>query len=219
MTGVLTRVAALSAPSRILVVIDLSGSMRAAAGNGMDRITFAGRAAVAAGNLMPDIAQAGLWGFSRHLRGEANRVEFLDVEALGARDGPRTHRERLNRAMLTLSTRVGGNGTALYETAAAAMQKMTSLYDPRAGNAVVLFTDGADSDPGGPGLADTVRRLRALYDPERPVRLIAIGIGPDANLPALRGLAQAAGGNAFQATRTAQLPEILFTTLAQRKGG
>src|SRR4051812_8343997 len=47
--AVVTRIVSLSAPSRIQVVIDMSGSMRGAAGNGMNRSQFAAVAAETAG--------------------------------------------------------------------------------------------------------------------------------------------------------------------------
>jgi Ca-activated chloride channel family protein len=216
--AVVTQIVLLSAPSRVQVVIDMSGSMRGPAGNGMNRSEFAAAAAGAAGQLMPDVAQVGLWGFSRDLRGKSDRIEYLKLQELGTpTDDPKvTHRDAVNRQMIAMSSKLGGNGTALYSTAVAAMKYSTGLYDPRAGNSVVLFTDGENVDPGGPSIEATVRDIKKLYDPKKPVRMICIGIGADADMVALKKLADAGGGLAFRTTDPRVLPEILFKVMSQR---
>jgi hypothetical protein len=216
--AVVTQIVLLSAPSRIQVVIDMSGSMRGPAGNGMDRSKFAATAAHAAGLVMPDVAQVGLWGFSRDLRGKSDRIEYLKMQALGTpTDKPNlVHRDVVDRDMFAMPAKLGGNGTALYSTAVAAMKYMKGLYDPRAGNAVVLFTDGENVDPGGPSIESTVRDIRKLYDPKKPVRLVCIGIGPDADMVALKKLSDAAGGESFRMTNPKLLPEILFQVMSRR---
>jgi hypothetical protein len=215
---VVTRIVSLSAPSRIQVVIDMSGSMRATAGNGMNRSLFAATAANAAGNLMPDVAQIGLWGFARDLKGKDDIVVYDKMAALGsptAKNGV-THREQVNKDMFGMEAKLGGNGTALYAAAVQAMKAMQGLYDPRAGNAVVLFTDGQNVDPGGPTLEDTVKEIKKLYDPQKPVRLIGIGIGPEADIASLKKLATAGGGTAFLARQPKELPGILFKVMTER---
>jgi Ca-activated chloride channel homolog len=200
------------------VVIDMSGSMRGPAGNGMNRSTFAATAAHAAGLVMPDVAQVGLWGFSRDLRGKSDRIEYLKMQALGAPSAKPdvVHRDAVDQYMFGMNAKLGGNGTALYSTAVAAMKYMKGLYDPRAGNAVVLFTDGEDVDPGGPSIEATVRDIEKLYDPKKPVRLICIGIGADADMVALKKLSDAGGGQSFRMTNPKLLPEILFKVMSQR---
>jgi Ca-activated chloride channel family protein len=98
------------------------------------------------------------------------------------------------------------------------MQKMNSLYDPRAGNAVVLFTDGKDEDEGGPSLEQTITALKRLYDPKKPVRLIGVGIGGEADMAALKQLTAATGGGAYAASDPRQLPQILFDVMNRRPG-
>ena len=190
--------------------------MQADAGNGMTRSKFAAVAAETAGRLMPDVAQVGLWGFARDLRGKADRIEFQKMDELGAEDGKITHRDAVNRDMDAMSTQLGGNGTALYSTAVAAMRDMKELYDPRAGNSVVLFTDGFNVDPGGPSLRVTVKKIKKLYDPKKPVRLICIGVGAEADIDALKKLAAAGGGEAFLAKDPGVLPEVLFKVMSRR---
>jgi hypothetical protein len=211
------KITLLAAPSRMLVVFDLSRSMAAGAGHGMSRIQFAGLAAKTAGDLLTDHAQTGLWGFARNLKGGADRVELEKLAPLGDKEGKVTHREAMNRAMSAAAGELGGDGTALYATAVAGMKWMDARYDPRAGNAVVLFTDGADDNPGGPSLQATLTQLQQLYDPKKPVRLICIAIGTGADMSELSALASHAGGLAYNAKSPADLPKVLFQALAGRK--
>jgi len=209
------RITALSAPSRQLVIFDLSGSMAAKAGNGMTRIQFAAAAAIASGNLLPDRAQVGLWGFSRNLRGKQDLIKIDKVSELGS--GPGSHRNAVNTHMKQTAGMLGGDGTTLYSTAVAGMEEMKDLYDPRAGNAVVIFTDGANEDKGGPSLSATLDRLGQLYDPKKPVRLVCIGIGSGVDMKELTALADKANGLAFLAKDPSELPTVLFKAMNERK--
>jgi Ca-activated chloride channel family protein len=217
LAALVDRITLLSAPSRQLVIFDLSGSMAAKVANGQSRIQVAGAAANLAGNLLTDQAQVGLWGFSRDLVGKKDIVKILDVAPLGSRDGAVSHRQKINSLMTGAAARLGGNGTALYSTAVAGMKEMNRLYDPRAGNAVVIFTDGANSDSGGPTLKKTLTELGKLYNPKKPVRLICIGIGSDVDLAELNKLSSRAGGVAYPMKDPQQLPGVLFQALNQRK--
>ena len=138
------------------------------------------------------------------------------MEELGSPDGKTTHRLAVQRQLNGMSAQLGGNGTALYSTAVAAMKYMKGLYDPRAGNAVVLFTDGENVDPGGPSIEATVKQIKALYDPKKPVRLICIGVGGEADIVSLKKLAAAGGGEAFLAKDPGVLPEVLFKVMSRR---
>jgi Ca-activated chloride channel family protein len=209
------RITALSAPSRQLVIFDLSNSMKAKAGNGMTRIQFAAAAAIASGNLLPDRAQVGLWGFSRNLNGKQDLIKIDDVSELGSGTG--SHRNALNAHMTGTAKKLGGDGTALYSTAVAGMEEMKKLYDPRAGNAVVIFTDGANEDKGGPSMNATLERLGELYDPKKPVRLVCIGIGSGVDMKELTTLANKANGLAFLAKDPSELPTVLFKAMNERK--
>jgi Ca-activated chloride channel family protein len=216
LAALVQRITLLSAPSRQLVIFDLSGSMAAPAGNGMTRIQFAATAAKLAGDLLTDQAQVGLWGFSRDLVGKNNIVKILNVAPLGSRNGSKSQRDVVNDKMKAAGSLLGGNGTALYSTAVAGMEQMKQLYDPRAGNAVVIFTDGENQDPGGPSLASTVTKLGQLYDPKKPVRLVCIGIGSGVSMSELKALSSKAGGEAYLAKDPRELPGVLFEAMNKR---
>jgi Ca-activated chloride channel homolog len=215
----LTKLQALTKPSHLTVVIDVSLSMQSLIGGGLTRAQLAGQAAQAAGNLLSDKSSVGLWVFSRDLAGSPVGTDYRQLDKLlplGQPEAGHTHRDVIDLHLLSLNNMLGGDGTALYSTALAAMKSATQEYDDASVNSVVLFTDGVNDDAGGISLAQLTAQLKALADPQKPVRLIAIGIGPDADLDVLRTMAAPSAGAAYVATNPDQLKTILFDALAHR---
>jgi phosphoribosyl 1,2-cyclic phosphodiesterase len=80
----------------------------------------------------------------------------------------------------------------------------------------MLFTDGKNDDPGSLSLDQAVRALEALRDPARPVRIIALGMGPDVDDTELAKLAQATGGRSYVAKNPGELKEVFINALENR---
>ena len=53
-------------------------------------------------------------------------------------------------------------------------------------------------------------------DPARPVKVIGIALGPDADLDALKQIATATGGAAYSAVDENDLQSVLFDALRRR---
>ncbi|HZG90646.1 MAG TPA: VWA domain-containing protein [Pseudonocardia sp.] len=207
---------ALTLQNRILAVIDTSGSMAAREGPS-DRISLAAAAAQGGLTLFPDSSSVGLWAFSSDLAGGLPWQELVPIgrltEPLGAAP---SRRAALAAASTTLRDRLGGE-TALYDTVIAATRAVRAGYQPGASNAVVLITDGRNEVDGGIDLPTAVQTLRAEADPTRPVPLIAIGIGPDSDIDALRQLAEATGGGqAYVAENPQDIRTVFLDALSQR---
>lgn len=200
----------LSVPSAILAVVDASGSMDIATAGG----TRMGLLADAAGiglSFLPDHARVGLWIFSIDKGGPGRDWQVLEpVRRLDDLRLGRTQRFALRARAAQLPELTDG-GTGLYDTALAAYRQALRDYRPHYSNAVVLMTDGENEDPGSIALADLVRRLRELRDPDRPVRIVGIAISQDADLGALEQLAAATGGEAYLAAE----PEDILAVFAE----
>jgi Mg-chelatase subunit ChlD len=80
----------------------------------------------------------------------------------------------------------------------------------------VLITDGRNEVTGGIDLASVLQTLRAEADPTRPVPVIAIGLGPEADVEALRQIAQATGGRSYQAQDPQEIRDVLLDAISQR---
>ena len=219
LAGFLARWTTLSQPSRMLTVVDVSLSMRSPVpGTGTNRVQLAGRAAAAVHDLLPDSSSAGLWAFAQHLDGDRPYRQLAPVEPLGAPDGGTTHRRVVHDRLLGMESALAGGGTGLYATALAAVRAQRVGYDAQAANLVLLLTDGENDTDDPLTLEETVQALRsdAAASPDRPVRLVCIGIGPDTDADTLRTLAAATGGSAYQADSPGQLQSVLYDAIARR---
>lgn len=204
--------AVLTVPSRSLAVVDVSGSMDYTDDEGRSRISLAVTAAESALDLFPDSAQIGLWAFSVELgAGGRDYQSLAPVRRLGAA----THRKDLARALRELPE-MTGEGTGLHDTTLAAVRTLQEGYDARAVNTVILLTDGENDDPGSLSLQELIRTLEREHDPARPVAVIAIGMGPEADAQALRRIAAATGGRSYVAREPADIGEVFVDAMLSR---
>ena len=200
----------LAIPSSILAVVDVSGSMDFDAGAG-SRIAVLADAAALGLSTLPDHARVGLWVFSIDKGGPGQDWRVLEpIRRLDELRFGRTQRYALRQRAAELPALTGG-GTGLYDTALAAYREAVRSYRPAYSNAVVLMTDGRNEDPGSIGLPALLERLRALRDPERPVRIVGLAISEDADLGALEQIGRATGGEAYLAAR----PEDILGVFAR----
>jgi Ca-activated chloride channel family protein len=209
------RLSSLAKPSRLLAVFDVSASMEAAVGTGT-RATLARDAAKSALTLFPDDSAIGLWVFARRLDGDSDWVEAVPTRALAADAGGRPQREVLAEQLDGIPGRLTPGGTGLYDTTLAAVRAARADFDPTAVSSVVIITDGKDEDGDGIGLESLVQTLGGEVDPARPVKVIGIALGPDADLSALQEIAAATGGAAYSAVDENDLQKVLFDALRQR---
>lgn len=207
----------LSTDSRMLVVLDVSGSMAEYAGSDT-RVALARDAALAALSTMPSGWEAGLWAFSVGLGdGDRDYRDLTPVRELGASSGASTHQDALARAVRELPGLVGG-GTALYDTALAAYEEAIRGYDRGRLNTVVLMTDGHNEDPNGLRLPQLLGELERRHDEQRPVQMVTIGMGPQADVSALQQIADATGGQSYVARDPRDIQEIFKDALLERVG-
>lgn len=213
--GLLRRWSVLTVPSRILGVFDVSGSMDQLAG-GRTRVSLATEASSRALGIFPDQARIGMWAFSVGLGGgERDHRELVGIRRLDARVGGRSQRQLLGRALGELP-RLTNGGTGLYDTTLAAVRALREDYDTGAVNTLVLLTDGRNEDADSIALPDLVRTLKREQDPSRPVSVIAVGLGPDADDHSLRRIVEATGGRSYVARDPAQLGKVLQGALLAR---
>ena len=78
------------------------------------------------------------------------------------------------------------------------------------------MTDGENEDPGSIELEPLLQRLEELRDPERPVRMVGIAISGDADLAALRRMAQVTGGEAYLAAEPEDVLEVFAQAVLSR---
>jgi len=199
--------------ARVLLVMDISGSMKdRASGDGPEtKLDLAKKAAIdSLGQFKPD-DEVGLRVFSTDL-GTANSGYWLDLVPIAP----------MAQNASTLATQIDGlsptRGTPLYDVTGRSFDAMVAGYDQTRINAVVLLTDGQNDD-GTP--SDDNQQLTAVLDDlhrqsqgenGRPVRLFTIGYGKDADLAVLKQMAEATNGAAYDASDPKSITKV-FTAV------
>jgi len=202
--------------SRLLAVIDVSGSMGDPAGNGQTKIQLVAAAAETAVGFFPQSSEIGLWVFSTNQTATTDWAQLVPLGPLNARLGSTTRRQALLAAAPTMPSRVRGD-TALYSTALAAFEDVRNTYDPSKVNTVVLMTDGQNVDPGGITLNQLVSTLRSQFDPAHPTPIITIGIGTDADAAALQAISAATGGKTYLVRNPTDIRGVFLDAIIQRQ--
>jgi hypothetical protein len=190
--------------------------MEAPVGNG-SRATLARDAAKATLSLVPGDYALGLWAFAYHLQDGQDWTELVPTRELDADVEGRPQREILDDQLDSIPGRLTPGGTGLYDTTLGAVRAARDDYDPTAVNSVLVLTDGTNEDDGsGLELDALLEELRNEADPERPVKVIGVALGPDADLAALQSIAEVTEGAAYSAVDPADLQTVLFDALRQR---
>ena len=199
---------AVTADFSLLSVFDVSGSMKQKVGSST-RIGVTQEAAGIALATLPASTKLGLWMFSTDIG--VKGVDYRELAPIGRLDDPR-HRQAVAQALGGLSTHIGG-GTGLYETIWAAYQQAQQDYDPDRVNAVVILTDGRNDDPTGMTLQQLEAKLQAAWDPQRPVAVTTIGVGPDIDPAALSQISALTHSKFYAAPSAGDMKTVLARAL------
>jgi Ca-activated chloride channel family protein len=212
LVGVLDSWAEHRKEARVLVVLDISGSMGDPASGSATKLDLAQDAAVSALDQFKDDDDVGLWVFSTDLGGDDPNVrEEVPVGRIG------DQRASLRDAIIA---QFPTNGTPLYDVTSKAYAAMLDTYDPTKINAVVFLTDGVNDD-GTPG--DDNDQFRALVEQlrsgsegasSRPVRVFTISYGEGADVPTLRSIAQATSAAHYDASNPATIQQVFTAVIS-----
>jgi Mg-chelatase subunit ChlD len=210
--------AAVAPQSRILTVVDISGSMEAEIGD-TTRIDLARTAVQTALSVIPDQTAMGLWYFATGLNGALDHAEQVPLRTLSdeSEDGL-TQREVLIQRTDDLGLETLTGDTGLHDSLWAAYEYMTAEQTEDTISSVLLLTDGINDDSTGGLTEDQVVGLleEARQASDSPVTVVLIGMGPDVDEEALQRLAQAAGGESFVLRDALELPQVFVDIVARR---
>ncbi len=207
----LTTWTAVTAPSRMLAIIDVSGSMGqpVPTANNATRAQVTVEAAKGGLALFDDDWSVGLWTFSTFLDGNRDYRQLAPIAPISSQ------RDKLVSSLNTIQPTVGG-GTGLYDTTLAGYRAVKKGWAPGRVNSMVIFTDGQNEDPNSISLDELLLRLDQEADPDKPVQVIAIGIGEDASRTELEKITKVTGGGVFIAKDPAQIGDIFLQAMALR---
>ncbi|MBR8744297.1 substrate-binding domain-containing protein [Nocardiopsis sp. MG754419] len=204
--------------SRVLTIVDVSGSMLAEVpGTGLTRMQVTGAASTEGLQMFSDTSELGLWEFSTNVNDDLHYQELAPIRELQAEDDSGTeHRDVLASELQSLEPLPQGD-TALYETYLAAYQEMSTNYQPDRTNVILMLTDGDNDDPGGMELDELLDQINDLSSPSRPIPIITIAFGPDVqHLEPLQQIAAATGGAAYMTEDPTEIGDIFLQAFSLR---
>ncbi|MEZ5258669.1 MAG: substrate-binding domain-containing protein [Ilumatobacteraceae bacterium] len=203
--------------ARVLLVLDVSGSMGDPVDDRTTKLDLAKQAAISSLGEFKDDDEVGLWVFTTDIDqndvidDDPGYVELVPVSRVG------NVRERLRNEIDRYPPL---NGTPLYGVTQSAFDAMTASYDTTKINAIVLLTDGVNDD----GVAsDDSTQLNALINSMRsgtegsrsqPVRVFSISYGADADTATLRRISEASNAALYEAANPKTIEQVFLNVVS-----
>jgi Ca-activated chloride channel family protein len=197
--------------ARVLMVIDVSGSMGEAASgeSGPTKLDLVKKAAVDALGQFKADDDVGLWIFSTGIsRNEpTDYLEVIPIAPIGAQ------RETMAAKIDDL---VPTQGTPLYTVTKASNDRLVDTFDAQRINAVLLLTDGKNEDNRNNDLDGLLRTLRARNEGQvtNPVRVFPIAYGQNADLPTLKRIAEATNATVYDAADPKSINKVFLAVVS-----
>lgn len=193
-------------PARVLMLLDISGSMGEPVPDaGTTKLELAKQAAVRALSQFAPQDEVGLWAFTTDLETPAGI--YREVEPV---EPIRAQRKDLADSINAL---IPLNGTPLYAAIRAAAKEMNATFDPDEINAVVVLTDGRNEYPADTDLTGLIREL-GDGSSEGGLRVFSIAYGEGADLETLRQISAASNAAAYDATRPESIDQVFTAVLS-----
>jgi Ca-activated chloride channel homolog len=164
------------------------------AGTALTRLSLLQQTAGTGFSLLPNTMKIGLWEFSVRPRDPSEYRELVPFGPVGGNIGTTPRGTALAAAIPQLHAE---GSTPLYDTIYTAFHEMQQRWEPGSTNSVLLITDGINDLSGGLTLEELLDRLAGEQQPDKPVQVVSIGMGPDTDADALAKIATATGGRSF----------------------
>jgi Ca-activated chloride channel family protein len=196
--------------ARVLLLVDVSGSMGDPGSGRETKLDLAVAAAVDSLDQFKDTDEVGLRVFSTDLGTAAEPLDYVDLVPLGPVGANRADLQARLEGLLPVS------GTPLYTAVQDSYTEMVAGYDPAKINAVVVLSDGRNEDPRNndlEGLLGTLSQGREGQQTQ-PVRIFPIAYGPDADLAVLRRVAEATNAAAYDSSDPTSIQRVFDAVIS-----
>jgi hypothetical protein len=160
-------------------------------------------------------ARGGLLSFSASCEDSAVRLSVVaspDIAPAVRSVAEQARADEVRAAFAGLRP-VPGGATGLYDTTLAAYKEARSTYVKGKLDALVILTDGSDQDENGISRSGLIAQLKELRDPERPVPVIAIAVGPDADRDEVAEIARITGGDGYEVSDPAEIQAVILQAI------
>jgi hypothetical protein len=202
--------------SRDLVLDDVSGAMGEQLGaTGETRLQVMQQAARIGLGLFPDSTQMGVWEYSYKMDGALPYKLLVPMGPLPAQLGLLNRRQQLQQVALNVRPRPGAP-TATYASILAAFRWMTAHYQPGHVNILIVLGSGAETAPDSLPLSQMLTSLRKAADPRRPVEILTVSAGADANVAALQQITAIGHGQSYVVEQPSDMARVFFDAVARR---
>ncbi|UOR01176.1 substrate-binding and VWA domain-containing protein [Leucobacter allii] len=201
-------------PSAVLQLIDISGSMDESIGEGRSRLDGAIEGSTTTLGQVRSTDEIGVWAFTTGISSEIDGAETPGIGVVrefstlgGDKEGLRTSIEDLANSQRA--------GTPMYDAIATAYDYMQGHAEPGRINAIVVLSDGEDTD-STTRLDTLIQRINADQQEggnDQPVRIFAIAYSNNADVDSLQRLATASGGQVFDATDPQKITETFQSVM------
>jgi Ca-activated chloride channel family protein len=204
-TGVATLFGYLHSRVSSLMVLDMSGSMKEVLGSGrtskIDLVRTLARTLFAVAS---PHARTGLLTF----RSDPANSPLVSYDVpLGENDALENGAAHVDRMYAIVDNTAPSGGTPLYNAILTGYQNALDAWTPGYLNQVVVLTDGANRDAKGSITeAGLLAQLASRANPAKPVRIVLVGYGPDADMGTLQRIAAATGGKTGWVRTPEELP-------------
>jgi Ca-activated chloride channel family protein len=197
--------AQLRKPARVLMLLDVSGSMGEPVPEaGTSKLELAKKAAIRAMAQFAPTDEVGLWAFTTDMGDGQIHRELEPVAPISQQ------KAQLRKAIDSL---VPLNGTPLYAAIREAVTDMGAGLDSNKINAVVVLTDGRNEYPDDTDLPGLVKQLGGGSS-ETALRVFTIAYGGGADLETLRQISAASNAAAYDATRPESIDKVFTAVLS-----
>ncbi|WP_034275166.1 substrate-binding domain-containing protein [Haloechinothrix halophila] len=213
-TKVLQKWATLSSAARLLVALDVSGSMeKMVPGTPLTRMQVAENVLSEAMRLLRPNTELTLWEFSTNRDGELPYREVAPWKPASQHiaDG-------LPDKVDDLTSGPEGN-TGLYDTTLAAVKEVKRGWDPAMLNLVLVVTDGKNYYENGLTREKLLAKLGKVADRSKPTPVIFVGLGTEIDGSELQDIAKATGGQVHVSEDIKKARELFYTVLQNMSRG
>ena len=202
---------ALRRRANILAVIDTSGSMEEKPpGSPVSKMQIVQLAAAKGTSLFSDGTKLGIWEFSTKRTPTTDYRELVPIGPIGGKTNNVPNRLLLGNAIKGMAP---DGGTGLYDTAMASYLEAQKHWEAGRINLVVLMTDGKNEDSQGLTRPQLIQQLQGAVRPDRPVQIVTIAYGEDADVGALQEISRATGGRTFVSRNPADVEKVFLAAL------
>jgi Ca-activated chloride channel family protein len=204
-------------PMSILTLMDVSGSMGdPVPGTGRTKLDYAVAAMRNSLAFLDPKDGIGLWQFSRELAAGRDYEQLVPLGTAEDRIGPFPDRRAALAAAYQRMRPL--TGTGLYDSVLAGYKDAAARYRPGYVNMLVVVTDGLNEDPGSITIDRLLADLGRTYDKSKPVQVITVAYGADADRPVLERMAKATHGLAFAAVDPRSISDVFIAAISSLPG-